>query len=67
MSTKFRVSSALLSALGGAALLLILDARARVVSAAEPAPKPSAPFDGEISRNAKEMLEQGRETVKYTR
>jgi mono/diheme cytochrome c family protein len=80
MSTKVKVSSAFVTVLGVLALALIFFARAPVGSAAQaaspgsaggkkkgdrPASKPASPFDGAISRNAKEMIEHGRQIFRF--
>lgn len=80
MSTKFKVSSAFVTGLGVLALVLIFFARAPVGSTAEaaspdsaggkkkgdePASRPASPFDGAISKNAHEMIEQGRQIFRF--
>jgi hypothetical protein len=65
MSTRARVSSAFMTCLGVAVLMLIFVARARVGSAAETPSRPASPFDSTISRHASEMMEHGRQIFRF--
>ncbi len=65
MSTRARGSSAFMTGLAVLALVLIFVARPRIGSAAEPASRPASPFDAAISRNAREMIEQGRRIFRF--
>ncbi len=67
MSTKAKGSffSAVMTVLGVLALVLIFFARAPVGSAVEAASQPASPFDGAITKNAHEMMEQGRQVFRF--
>lgn len=74
MSTKAKVSSALMTILGTLALALIVFVRTPVGSAAEPvpsragdgtAPREGSPFDAVIAKNGQDMMEQGRQTFRF--
>ena len=79
MPSRVKVSSAFMPALGAVALVLVFFARAPVGFAAEAASPGSAgkkkgdelasrmhsPFDGAISKNAREMIEQGRKIFRF--
>ena len=79
MPSRVKISSAFMPALGAVALVLVFFASAPVGSAAEAASPGSAgkkkgdelasrmhsPFDGAISKNAREMIEQGRKIFRF--
>ncbi len=68
ISDKVKASSVFLTVMGLLALALIFFARAPVsaAQAASPAPaKAASSFDGVISRNAQNMIEQGRQIFRF--